>query len=401
MGNESLRIAVVGGGGHVGLPLSLLLAKKGFSVMIIDSDQGKIEGLKRGEFPFLEDGGVEALRELKDSSLVFTTQCEKVADADVVILTVSTPVDEHLNPNLTPVYAAMDQIKPYLHNGQVLLLRSTLFPGTSEKIHSLLNTAGLKIGIAFCPERIAQGKALKELQELPQIVSGSDEVALAVAKRIFSTITSEIIELGMKEAELAKLFSNAWRYIKFAVANQFYISAVEKGLDFHRIRKAMMLSYERAADFPTAGFTAGPCLFKDTMQLAAYCRQNFPLGHSAMLINETLPDFLVERIKQEQSLAGIRVGILGMAFKADSDDNRESLSYKLKKLLQYEGAIVMCSDPYVQDQSFHPVETILKSCPIIFIGCPHSVYRDIKFGDQRIIDCWRITSVNTLARCIP
>lgn len=383
---------MVGGGGHVGLPLSLALADKGFAVRVIDCDGRKIEALKQGVFPFLEEGGPELLtrllREKSAEQLLFTTDSALVADSDVVILVVGTPVDEHMNPSLGPVYAVIEQIKPYLRDGQVVILRSTLFPGTSEKIRAALEGAGLKVGVCFCPERIAQGYALRELQEFPQIISGSNPAALAVARTVFSSLTPKLVELSMTEAELAKLFTNAWRYIKFAVANQFYMIAAEKGLDFYHIREAMVHDYERAADFPFAGFAAGPCLFKDTMQLAAYNRQNFALGNSAMLLNETLPNFLVERAKLSYSLKGIKIGILGMAFKPDNDDKRESLAYKLRKLLLYESAVVLCTDPYIQEQGFVSLETVLNSCELLFIGCPHRAYRSISFDKHHVIDCW-------------
>lgn len=388
MGNDPLHIAVVGGAGHVGLPLSLLFVKKGYPVTLIDNNEEKIEMLKRGEFPFLEKGGSELLQEVKDGSITLTTEHKLISNCVVIILTVGTPVDEHLNPLFSPVFEVIDQIKPYLRDGQILVLRSTLFPGMSEKIYSSLRADGINVSVSFCPERIAQGKALSELEQIPQIVSASDPETLKIIHSLFSSITSTIIELSMTEAELAKLFSNAWRYIKFAVSNQFYMIAEEKGLNFSRIRDAMMYNYERAKDFPTPGFAAGPCLFKDTMQLASYNRQNFALGHAAMLINETLPDFLIEKVKAKHSLEGKSVGILGMAFKANNDDKRESLAFKLRKLLQYEGATVLCTDPFIKEEDFVPVEKVLEVCEIIFIGCPHSVYRDIQFKNHRIIDCW-------------
>lgn len=391
MENKSTRIAVIGGAGHVGLPLSLVFSKKGFPVTLIDSDAAKIEMLKKGELPFLEEGGTELLKEVKDK-ITYSTEHSKLSESDVVILTVGTPVDEHLNPRITPVFQVIDQIKPYLRNDQVIVLRSTLFPGLSEKIYSSLQTNGLNVGVSFCPERIAQGKGLVELPNIPQIISASDERTLKIVHSLFSAITPHIIELSMTEAELAKLFSNAWRYIKFAVANQFYMVAVERGLDFYKIREAMMFNYERASDFPMAGFAAGPCLFKDTMQLASFNRQNFALGHASMLINETLPDFLVHQVKIAHSLEGKKIGILGMAFKANNDDMRESLAYKLRKLLQYEGANVICSDPYIEDPAFAKIETVLSLCEMIFIGCPHSEYRDLKFTGQKVIDCWGLYS---------
>lgn len=389
--SDILRIAVVGGAGHVGLPLSLMLAANGFSVTVIDTHEDKIAGLQRGEFPFLEEGGAELLKNFVGSALTFGTKHKLVAECDAIILTVGTPVDEHLNPRVSEVFASIDQLAPYLRDGQVLILRSTLFPGTSDKIREYLAASGFDIGVSFCPERIAQGHAIRELRDFPQIISGSDERALNASRQIFSTFASEVIELPMAEAELAKLFTNAWRYIKFAVANQFYLIAEEKGYDFYRIRHAMVHNYRRASDFPVAGFAAGPCLFKDTMQLAAFNRQNFALGHAAMLLNETLPDFLVEQVKRNRSLAGATVGILGMAYKADNDDSRDSLAYKLLKLLTYEHAVVMCTDPYVDDPRFFSVEQVLEKCDLIFIGCPHSAYKLIDFGDREVVDCWGLT----------
>ena len=394
MDGKSIGVAVIGGGGHVGLPLSIMLAKKGFSVFAVDNDVDKVEMLKRGVYPFMEEGGQELLNEVKDNNLFFCTEHRIVEKCDVVILTVGTPVDEHLNPDVSTIYTAIDEIRQYLHDGQVIVLRSTLFPGTSEKVLAFLQAEGLDVGVSYCPERIAQGTALKEMREFPQLISGSDSRSLDVARRIFSSFAPEVIELHIKEAELAKLFTNVWRYIKFSIANQFYMIAEEKGQNFYRIYDAITRNYPRTLDFPTAGFAAGPCLFKDTMQLAAYNRHNFVLGHAAMLVNETLPDFLVEQVKREYSLSGLRVGILGMAFKADNDDSRESLAYKLRKLLQYENAVVMCTDPYIKCPSFYPLETVLDSCKLIFIGCPHSIYRNFNFQGRKVIDCWGFTHSN-------
>jgi UDP-N-acetyl-D-mannosaminuronic acid dehydrogenase len=392
MSQVGLRIAVVGGGGHVGLPLSLVLVDSGYEVVIIDTDARKLEQLKLGHFPFLEDGGPEMLKKhLGSPKLHYSSAPEPVKECDVIILTVGTPLDEHLNPNLSSVYSVIDQIRPFLRDEQLIILRSTVFPGTSETIHQRLQSWGLKTGLCFCPERVAQGYALNECRKLPQIISGSDERSLKLAREIFSSFAVEVIELEMTEAELAKLFTNTWRYLKFAVANQFYMVAEAKGLDFYRIRDAMTRNYPRAKDLPGAGFAAGPCLFKDAMQLEAFHRQNFALGHSAMLINETLPDFLVDQAKREHKLAGMRVGILGMAFKADNDDMRESLAYKLRKLLVYENATVLCTDPYIKDPAFLPLEKVVAASQLLFIGCPHSAYHSLDLRGRAVVDCWGMT----------
>jgi UDP-N-acetyl-D-mannosaminuronic acid dehydrogenase len=386
MKNNNLTIGVVGGAGHVGLPLSLLLAKTGFKVHIIDINTDAIGKLKQGDIPFLEEGAEELLKEeLQKDNLGFSADYEIIPECDVLILTVGTPVDEHLNPDLNSVFSVMRMIKPYLLDGQVLLLRSTLFPGTSDKILKFFKSAGLNIGVSFCPERIAQGYALKEIATFPQIISGSDDKSLEMARRVFSPLAPKLIELKMKEAELAKLYTNTWRYIKFAVANQFYMMAEEKGMDFYKIREAMSEDYSRAIDFPQVGFAAGPCLFKDTMQLAAFNRHSFPLGHAAMLVNETLPDFIVEQTKHKTSLDGKNVGILGMAFKPNNDDKRESLAYKLRRILSYENANVMCTDIYIEDDQFVTVDEILEKCGIIFIGCAHKEYSQIDFKDKMVI----------------
>jgi UDP-N-acetyl-D-mannosaminuronic acid dehydrogenase len=392
MSRDGLRIAVVGGGGHVGLPLSLVLVDSGYDVVVIDTDTAKIERLKQGFFPFLEKGGPEMLKKHQGSDrLHYSTTPDPIRDCKVVILTVGTPLDEHLNPNLSSVYGVIDQVRPFLRDDHVIIMRSTVFPGTSATIHQRLRSWGLKTGLCFCPERVAQGHALEECRKLPQIISGSDAQSLEIARSIFSSFAVEVIELDMTEAELAKLFTNTWRYLKFAVANQFYMVAEAKGLDFYRIRAAMTQNYPRAQDLPGAGFAAGPCLFKDAMQLEAFHRQNFALGHSAMLINETLPEFLVDQAKRQYKLTGMRVGILGMAFKADNDDSRESLAYKLRKLLRYENAIVLCTDPYIQDPAFLPLEKVLDSAELLFIGCPHKAYHSLNLHGRAVMDCWGMT----------
>jgi len=276
-----------------------------------------------------------------------------------------------------------------------LLLRSTLFPGSSARILAKLQAGGLGgVGVSFCPERIAQGMALKELGSLPQIVSGSGAAVLAHVRTLFGSLGVDLVELELQEAETAKLFLNAWRYVAFATANQFYHMALSKGLDFGRIRAAIMHKYARAASFPNSGFTAGPCLFKDTMQLAAYCRHTFSLGHAAMLVNETMPDCVVEQARKElaaggRSLVRARCGIFGMAFKPKNDDHRESLAFKLRRLLRQEGAQVLCTDLHMNREEFVSPETLLDECELLFIGCPHPEYKGLAFkAHHKVYDCW-------------
>ena len=202
--------------------------------------------------------------------------------------------------------------------GQLLVLRSTVYPGRHRAAWSscFARRSACDVDVAFCPERIAEGKAMDELFDLPQIVSGRTPEVRERAGALFGRLTDSIVELEPEEAELAKLFTNTWRYIKFAAANQFYMMANDHGLDFERDPRRRSPTTTRAPrTCPGAGFAAGPCLFKDTMQLAAFTDNTFVLGHSAMLVNEGLPLYLVSRLEKRYDLADMTVGILGMAFK--------------------------------------------------------------------------------------
>jgi len=243
--------------------------------------------------------------------------------------------------------------------------------------------------VACCPERVAQGHSLRELQELPQVVSAFDGETLAAVRGLFSRFSSELVEMEPIEAELCKLMTNAWRYIQFATVNQFYMLASASGVDFDNILHGCRHNYPRMAGMPGPGFAAGPCLVKDTMQLAAFSHNHFMLGHSAMLVNEGLPSHLIELARREADLSQKKVGILGMAFKAESDDPRDSLAYKLRKLLALEAREVLCTDPYVPDATLVPLERVLAEADVLFVATPHKAYRELPpIEGKLVIDVW-------------
>jgi UDP-N-acetyl-D-mannosaminuronic acid dehydrogenase len=384
-------VVVVGGCGRVGLPLGLALADAGRDVTLYDINSAAIAQVAGGTMPFMEKGADEVLeRVLAAGRLHLSDRPESVEAAEHVIIVVGTPVDEHLNPNPAHVLRALELMLGNLRDGQHLVLRSTVYPGTTAMIERLLQRNGLHLDVSFCPERIAEGKAMEELFSLPQIVSGRTPAALERASELFGSLTKSIVELEVEEAELAKLFTNTWRYIKFAAANQLYMIANDFGADFERIRAALAQDYPRASDMPGPGLAAGPCLLKDTMQLAAFNNNNFTLGHASMMINEGLPLYLVARIEQSHELADETVGILGMAFKAESDDIRDSLSYKLKRLLRLRAAKVLCTDPYVtSDDDLVPLEQVLAEADLLVIGAPHRAYADIT-TDAPVVDMWNL-----------
>jgi UDP-N-acetyl-D-mannosaminuronic acid dehydrogenase len=219
-----------------------------------------------------------------------------------VVVVIGTPVDEHLNPTFHSMRKFFSGLAAHLVDGQCIILRSTVYPGTTEKIRDLVAKAGKDVSVVFCPERVAEGKAMEELSSLPQIVSGYDERGVAMASELFGRIAKSIIRLEPLEAELTKIFANVWRYVQFATANQFFMIATDYGLDFYKIYDALTRDYPRMAGLPKSGFAAGPCLFKDTMQLAAATNNTFALGHAAMLINEGLPNFVVRHLKERHDL---------------------------------------------------------------------------------------------------
>jgi UDP-N-acetyl-D-mannosaminuronic acid dehydrogenase len=375
-----LDAVVVGGAGHVGLPLAIALADRGLRVAIQDISAEAVQAILRGEVPFQEDGAGPVLRRaLASGGLEVTTEPRVLSRADAVVVVIGTPIDKHLNPEALGVPRQVEELAPHLRDGQLLVLRSTLYPGVTGMVERRLQALGLSLDVAFCPERIAEGKAMTELYSLPQIVAARSERARQRAAQLFGRLTDRIVELEPEEAELAKLFTNTWRYIKFATANQLFMIANDYGLDYDKIRTALALDYPRAQDLPGAGLAAGPCLLKDTMQLAAFNNNQFTLGHSAMLINEGLPLYTVARLEQRFDLSTMTVGILGMAFKAGSDDIRSSLSYRLKRILQFKAQRVLCTDPYVTvDPDLVPLEGVLAEAGLLVIGAPHAEYRDLE-----------------------
>lgn len=390
---KKFDITIIGGFGHVGLPLAIMLAEKGFSVCSFDINENTYKKISQGKMPFIEYGAEKILKKtLKNKKFIPSLDPSSIYYSETVIIIIGTPVDEHLNPEFELIKKVLESYKNYFKNNQLIILRSTVYPGTTCFVEKWFKNQRIKVDIAFCPERIAEGYAIKELTELPQIIASNTEKGFIRAKKIFKRLTDDIVRLSPIEAELAKLFTNTWRYIKFATANQFFMIANDHGVDFHKIHKAMTYKYERAKDLPGPGFSAGPCLFKDAMQLAAFNNNNFYLGHAAMLVNEGLPNYIVSRLKSKFKLSEKTVGILGMTFKAEIDDIRESLSYKLKKILNFEAKKVLINDPYIGNKDNVTAEFLIKNSDIIIIATPHNIYKKLNFpSDKIVIDIWNIS----------
>ncbi len=371
------KVGIVGGCGHVGLPLAVALAAH-HRVFIYDVDRAAVEQVRKGRALFRDEGLDEDLARALAQGLQVKASPEDLPDCDYIVVVVGTPVDEHLNPSFTGIDQVLGQLAEVLREGQ-----------TGERVHNYFQKKGVALEVAFCPERVAEGQALREIRTLPQIISGFSPQAVAAARALFEPLGVEMVEVSPLEAELAKLFTNVYRYINFSVANQFFMLASEANADFFRILQAMKHNYPRAAAMPSPGLTAGPCLFKDTMQMSSFNNNRFFLGHAAMLVNEGLPQFVVSRMKQRwPDLATKTVGLLGMAFKAESDDMRESLSYKMKKLLSLHAGSVLTCDPYVKDPLLLPEAEVLRRSDLFVIGAPHARYKALDYRNKGVVDIW-------------
>jgi UDP-N-acetyl-D-mannosaminuronic acid dehydrogenase len=387
---ENADVTVVGGAGHVGVPLVLALAEAGMRVNVNDLNRKTLATLQGGQLPFIEQGADGVLGQaLANRRLVFTDSSDRISTSGPVIVTIGTPIDEFLNPVRKVVQDCIDALLPALVDGQLLVLRSTVFPGTTDWLADYLRTRGRELKVAFCPERIVQGHGLKELREMPQIISGTSTDAEREAAKLFARIAPEVVIVSPIEAEFAKLFSNAYRYIEFAATNEFYLVAKSAGVDYRRVLMAMTHNYPRLKGMPRPGFAAGPCLVKDTMQLSAFARNQFGLGHAALLINEGLVLHVIDDLKHRFELAQMTVGLLGMAFKAESDDTRASLSYKFKKALNGQVRAVLTTDPLVTtDPELRPLDEVIARSDLMILCAPHAVYRQADFLGKPVFDVW-------------
>lgn len=385
-----MKISIVGGGGRVGLPLGIVLAGAGHSVSIIDLDENRVNSINSRIMPFFEAGAAELLSKLTIDELDASIENSKIENTDVCILIVGTPVLEDGTPSTNSLIQLVKDLAPHFINVKMLMLRSTVYPGITHQLKKLLNDTGLDIAVSFCPERIAEGNAIKELKMLPQIVGAEDKMSIELSSKIFSTIGSKVIITSIEEAELIKLFANSYRYLQFGIANEFFEICKSNGINWENVWNGLTSDYPRAANLPKPGFAAGPCLVKDTHQLNYYYKNNFELGKSALQVNENLPDFLVSQLEADFDLKNLTIGILGMTFKGNVDDFRDSLSFNLLEILRKVAKNVICSDALLQKEYFVSENQLLEDSDVIIIATPHDQYRAI-ITEKPIIDIWRIT----------
>ena len=382
------EISVIGGAGHVGFPLGIVFAGKNFKVNLIDKNKDFLNRISKGIPPFLEQGSRKLLKKCLKKKTIFTNfDYKPLKNSKFIIICIGTPIDQKLKPKVKEFLSFFHFLKKRVNKSQIIIIRSSIFPGVFNQVSKILK--GKNNNIVYCPERIVQGKSIEELPKLPQIIAGNNKISIQKTKDLFKKITAKIIFTSVLEAELIKLFSNANRYVNFSIANQFYMICKENNLDFVKVRKIMRDGYERNLNLPTAGFTAGPCLLKDTMQLSSFYKNKFSLGHTAMQINENVPKFLISQLQTKYNLKRKVIGVLGLAFKAETDDIRDSLAIKLLSYLKKKKYKVLQSDEYYQNKFNVSRKYLIKNSDIIIIAAPHASYKKVKFPKSKVvIDIW-------------
>lgn len=381
------KIGIIGGCGHIGLPLAVAFCEKGFRVVAIDRDELAVEKVTMGSFPFFEENSQGKLEYALDTHrFSATSNISDIADCEIIIICVGTPVDEHLSPVPRIFLELIEEIKPFLSEGQLLVLRSTIFPGTTRLLERQLSPFG--VDVTFCPERIVQGKAFEEIYNLPHIVSGVSKQGIERASRLFETL-GIVVKGDIETAEFAKLFLNAYRYIQFAATNEFFTIANDANIDYSEVVRLMKTDYPRAEGLPSAGFSAGPCLVKDTLQLVAYSQNRFAMGSAAFQVNEGLAQYVVKEISRKIDLSNSVIGLLGMAFKPGIDDIRSSLSYRVKKALILQGAEVLCTDSHVvMDRTLLALEEVIQRSDVLILCTPQTDFKSSNFLGKPVVDIW-------------
>jgi len=406
---KGITVSVVGIG-RVGLPLTLVLANEGLKIFGIGRDQEKIKFLNQKIMPFMEKGADKLLKKYVNKNLFFTTDYKVIKESEIIILTLGTPVDENMNPVLDQIDESIEQMLPFFKKNQLIILRSTISPKTTfyvkEKIE--LKTKfriGKNIFLAFCPERIAEGNSIIETKEIPQIIGGIDKISGQKAKEFFEGIGIKCVVSDAVSAELAKLFTNMYRYISFAMANEFMVIAESFNRSIHEITNLVNKDYKRGG-LVLPGLTGGPCLFKDGFFLIND-NPYLDLITASWKINEALPLFILKKLHERVKLRHKKITLLGLAFKPEIDDIRESLSFKIRKALIREQAQLVLHDPYVKDyphqEIIYDLKKALKGAQIVIIATRHKVYEKkkkeiIKNLDKNtyICDIWNIFETNKM-----
>jgi UDP-N-acetyl-D-mannosaminuronic acid dehydrogenase len=370
-------VAVIGLG-RVGLPLAITFADHGLSVLGVDKDVDRLATLRDGRMPFKEPDTEEPLgRVLASQRLALSERAADAAQADAIVLTLGTPSFSHIEIDMSDIRTVLDALLPHLRAGHLLVLRSTVAPHTTEFVAGYLEKhRGFRVGedifVAHVPERIAADRFMAEIGTLPCIVGGVGEGSGERAARLFEVLGAPIVPTSPVQAELAKIWANILRYATFALPNLLMMDCERYGANVFEVIDLINRDYPRGG-IAQPGFTGGTCLRKDFAFSEE--RSNAPgMLLAVSRVNESVPLFLVEGIKRRLGdLRERKVAVLGLAFKGDTDDERDSLSHKLIRLLERELADVAVHDPVVATPTAS-FEEAVAGADVVVVATNHSAY---------------------------
>jgi UDP-N-acetyl-D-mannosaminuronic acid dehydrogenase len=391
-------VAVVGLG-RVGLPLALAFADRGLDVIGIERRDAVLEQIAAGRMPFRETGTQELLESVLEGKRFERTKTVRdAASADHIVLTLGTPSHVHIEIDISEIRSVIDDLLPVLREGQSLILRSTVAPGTTEWVAGYIEQRrGFRVGedlfVAHVPERIAANHFLQEIATLPCIVGGVGEGSGARAADLFRVFGTEIVQTTPTQAELAKIWTNILRYAEFALPNLLMMECEQYGANVFEVIDLINRDYPRGG-MARPGLTSGACLRKDfTFSEERSSAPGMLLAVSR--VHETVPLFLVKGLKSRLggSLRDLKVAVLGLTFKRDSDDARDSLSFKVIRLLERELAHVARHDPNMPAES-EPLDSALEGADAVVIATNHSEFEGLVGRlpeGTLLVDPWNVT----------
>jgi len=392
----STSVAVVGLG-RIGLPLALSFADRGLDVIGVERQDAVLDQVAAGHMPFRETGTPELLeRVLRAGHFERTKVVQEATRAEHIVLTLHTPSYSHIEIDMSQVRGVIDDLLPVLREGHSLILRSTVAPGTTEWVAGYIEQRrGFKVGeelfVSHVPERIAENHFLEEIASLPCIVGGVGEGSSARAAELFEVFGTEIVQTTPVQAELAKIWTNILRYTQFALPNLLMMECEQYGANVFDVIDLINHDYPRGG-IARPGLTAGACLRKDfTFSEERSSAPGMLLAVSR--VHETVPIFLVKGLKSRLggSLRDLKVAVLGLTFKRDSDDVRDSLSFKLVRLLERELAHVARHDPHVPSD---PFSTAVEGADAVVVATNHSSFDGLlsRLPDGVVlVDPWNVT----------
>jgi len=394
------EVAVIGLG-RIGLPLAISFAERGLTVLGIDKDADRLQAVRDARMPFAEPGAQEALDRVHVAGTL--TVSDRVADAATaqhIVITLGTPSFSHVEIDISDIRSALDDLLGHLRDGHTIALRSTIAPGTTEFVAGYLaKHRGFRIGedvfVAHAPERIAAGRFFEEIGTLPCIVGGVGEASGERVGALFSVFGAPIVQTTPVQAELAKIWTNILRYANFALPNLLMMDCEQHGANVFDVIELINRDYPRGG-IAMPGLTAGTCLRKDFAFSEE--RSNAPgMLLAVSRVNESVPLFLVEGMKRRLgSLNGRKIAVLGLAFKGNTDDERDSLASKLVRLLERELADVAVHDPRVATPT-PPFEEAVAGADAVVVAANHDEFTghdvlravaELAGEDALVVDPW-------------